>query len=1178
MNRYYWLWSLLLLACATSSLAQDTSLSNLRIKRVVPSAQPLVLDSLTIVPASVVVYSLPNRQKIPQDRYQLEGQKLRWQKLDQAPFTTGDPVELHYRVFPFDLRRSYRHLDSSQIQATPDGSYVDFNYTPYELGNELISFQGLQYDGSYTNGVSFGNSQSLVVNSNFNLRMSGTLGDDIEVVAAISDQNIPLQPEGNTQQLQEFDRIFIQLKRKETMLIAGDYELARPKSRFMNYFKKLQGASLSHQMDLGKGKFSSKGSVAIARGKFARNTLVQQEGNQGPYRLRGNEGESFIIILAGTEKVYIDGQLLQRGLDADYTIDYNRGDVTFTNRRLITKDTRLIVEFEYNDQNYLRSLMAANAEYQTDKLRIHLNLYSEQDSKNSGTAADFDSLQRQALFDAGDRLERSVSPSIDTIAEFSPFRISYKMVDTAYACKENSESILVYTTSEDSAQYTASFLLIGPGQGNYVLDNNNAANGRVYRWVAPDPLTCTPQGEYEPLIRLIPPEQRQLFTLGADYQLSEHASVSTEVALSNRDPNRFSTLDEADDQGVAAFTRYSYDRQLGGEEGKWGLQAQVDYEFVEKDFSALNPYRPAEFARDWNLSANPNTTDSIRREQHFVAGNVGVSRENWGRISYNLGSYTQQSAYRGLQQGWSADLEQKGFRINTQGSWIGSEEENINSRFWRPRGEFSKRFEKLNGWTVGWYGEQEKNQRRELRSDTLDGTSFQYDLWRFFIRSQEGKNFTFSTSYGQRKDFAAMGEDFALSTDATDINVQGQWRAGQISRLQWNLNYRQLQIIDTTLSNLDPQETFLGRLEHNLRLWKGLLTSTTNYEIGGGQEPLIEYRYLEVPRGEGVFFWDPINADFNNDGVPQVNEIQEAPFPDQANIVRVTLFTNQFIRTNKTQLNQSLRLEPKAVWGREKKGLKKWLSRWSTLSTLLINRRTREAEGVSPWNPFQVNISDTALVALNYSIQNTLFFRPNHTRYNFQLSQKNQRNRQVLTTGFQSLRIAEQSVKGRWNQSAKFSIDAEALLGSRVNDFQLFNNQDYDIAFFRIAPSVTLRPNNSLRGIFRYRWEEGQNQLMESGEKAAQHDFSLEFTYNQAASTGIRLNISFVDVRYNGERNSPVELALLQGLKDGKNFLWDLSINRSISQNLTLRLSYNGRKTGNSRIVHLGSMEVGARF
>lgn len=94
----------------------------------------------------------------------------------------------------------------------------------------------------------------------------------------------------------------------------------------MNYFKKLKGISLSSAFQVGKQtEVSSKGSFAISRGKFTEQTLPTKEGNQGPYRLQGNNGERFIIVLAGTEKVYFNGNLLKRGFDYDYVIDYNRG-------------------------------------------------------------------------------------------------------------------------------------------------------------------------------------------------------------------------------------------------------------------------------------------------------------------------------------------------------------------------------------------------------------------------------------------------------------------------------------------------------------------------------------------------------------------------------------------------------------------------------------------------------------------------------------------------------------------------------------------------------------------------------------------------------------------------------------------------------------------------------------
>ena len=122
----------------------------------------------------------------------------------------------------------------------------------------------------------------------------------------------------------------------------------------MNFNKRLKGGSFSSKFNAltdssGKVIATNKVSVsaAIARGRFARNQIQGVEGNQGPYRLRGNNNEVFIIILSGSEKVYIDGRLLKRGQENDYVIDYNTAEIIFTSKILITKDLRLFVEFEY---------------------------------------------------------------------------------------------------------------------------------------------------------------------------------------------------------------------------------------------------------------------------------------------------------------------------------------------------------------------------------------------------------------------------------------------------------------------------------------------------------------------------------------------------------------------------------------------------------------------------------------------------------------------------------------------------------------------------------------------------------------------------------------------------------------------------------------------------------------
>ena len=59
-------------------------------------------------------------------------------------------------------------------------------------------------------------------------------------------------------------------------------------------------------------------------------TFTGQEGNQGPYKLRGNNGELYVLVISGSERVFVNGILLTRGENNDYIIDYNAGEVIFT--------------------------------------------------------------------------------------------------------------------------------------------------------------------------------------------------------------------------------------------------------------------------------------------------------------------------------------------------------------------------------------------------------------------------------------------------------------------------------------------------------------------------------------------------------------------------------------------------------------------------------------------------------------------------------------------------------------------------------------------------------------------------------------------------------------------------------------------------------------------------------
>ena len=267
-----------------------------------------------------------------------------------------------------------------------------------------------------------------------------------------------------------------------------------------------------------------------------------------------------------------------------------------------------------------------------------------------------------------------------------------------------------------------------------------------------------------------------------------------------------------------------------------------------------------------------------------------------GSLTYQFSSFLRGSIYNGQKHFTQLKVNRDNWKIDAQLNLLEVDADREDSRFFRPKIDISKTLPKLGGITLGAYGEQERNERFSGGVDTLNAVSFLYNEYRVYLNTPKEKRFTFGTNFTQRFDYAPTVKGFVQNTVGDELNVNGSWTEGNISRLSWNFTYRKLNILDESLTNQTAQNATLGRLDHRLSLWKGVVRSTTNYEIGSGQEPRVAFNYLPVNAGDGVFFWDE-TLDFNGDGVPQVNEIREEAFPGEGNIIRITIFTNDFIRT-----------------------------------------------------------------------------------------------------------------------------------------------------------------------------------------------------------------------------------------------------------------------------------------
>jgi len=1133
-------------------------LSNIRSKTFFVSGDTMLIDTLSIVPESFFIRDLESEKLIEDSVFEMDYTNaiLRW---NEKPVT--DSIKISYRVFPFSFSKIAFHKDSRLIEPDVQFNYNPFDYSPENSVESVFNYNGLDYSGSFVRGISFGNSQDVILNSSFNLQMAGEIGDGIEVLAALTDNNIPIQPDGNTQQLQEFDKVFIQISKDQHKLIMGDYELGRPKSYFMNFYKKLQGANYSTTVELDENSsWKSSNSVAVAKGKFARNSFVGMEGNQGPYKMRGANGETFIIILAGTERVYIDGLLLTRGTEFDYVIDYNLGEVSFMPARLITKDSRIVIEFEYSEKSYFRSMIHLSNEVKlNNQWEFRINAFSEQDGKNQPVQEELTSEEKLLLKTIGDSVHLAFLPGIDSIA-FDPSRILYSLKDTTVNTIFY-DSVFVYSTDSLLAHYTLSFAQVEKGNGDYLIAQSSA-NGRVYKWVAP--VNGVRQGNYAPIQILITPKKQQLLTVAADFHFAKNAKISSEIALSNKDENTFSDFDSHDDDGFAVKTGIEKKFLVSKSKEKISLFANADYEYANSLFKPVERYRSLEFERDWNLVNEIKSAD-----EHLAKAELIFTNSEVLRMQYRFTGYWRRNSYQGVQQFASTRFKNHGFDLQASGSYLQSQDTDIKSSFVRPKADFSKSFSFLNGIKIGVNGEQENNQLKSLGADTLQSKSFRYDLVGAYFKSADSTKNQFSFSFVRRTDYQPEQKIFKRKTIADTWTAKG--RLGEsTNQFGWQFSFRNLDFRnagnDSTVSN------YLGRLDYSFSALEGFFRSTILYEIGTGQEQKREYSYQRVTEGQGIYQW----LDYNDNGIEEANEFETAAFQDSALYIRILIPTDEYVPVNITRFNYLLSVNPQSKWS-GKQNVLKFFSKISAQSNLQIDRKQFNRGVADYFNPFALDVADTSLISVNSFIQNTVYFNRTNSVFGFEVSNSNNANKILLVNGFESKQLLENEMKIRWNISRSFNTTVRGAFGSRTNDSENFDNKDYSIANYEASPSFTLLFKTTLRLLINY---EFSNKINDDSlhTSALRHKVEVELKYNVVNKSTLLFSMTYASVNYAGASNSPLEFAMLEGLKHGNNFIWNATYNRKLSQHVELSVVYDGRKTGENKMIHTGRAQITALF
>jgi hypothetical protein len=1122
---------------------------------VVPSGQ-FELDSLSVFPNSIQL-------NYPKDSTVSISYDINTNKAVLKSSKPIDSIHVCFSVLPYKLHRPYykRDLARYDSNATYKDDYMQRRYVP-DKKEELFASPGINKTGNISRGISFGNNQNVFVNSVLNLQIEGKLTEDVSITAVISDQNIPFQPDGNTQQIQEFDKVYVQLKSKSVNLIAGDLVMKNRPSNFLRYYRNVQGVQAevhNHNKD-STIHSSTSGGIAISKGKF--NSMQfgtglpdsLTEGVQGPYRLRGPNGERFIIVLANSEKIYLDGRLLKRGWDFDYVIDYNQAEITFTNNVLVTRFSRVRVDFEYSDKNYSRTII--NFSHYQDYKRVHgyINYYQEKDNPNNPLIYTLAESDKQYLSTIGDTLSKAVLSAVDSVP-FTTNKILYKKIIQA------GQVVYVYSTNPDSAFFDVKFSEVNPGQGRYVLDIA-PVNGKVYKYVG------LPNGNIEPVQIISTPKRKQMTTLGGSIDISSSDMVYAETAFTVNDLNLYAHPDN-DDNGFAYKVGYANKGKKISFLDKYKWLGGADYEFDNKNFIAIDRFRTTDYERDWSENV------AVIAENNILNASTGIYKNEKNKISYLYTRREKPTDVNGNQQTLVLNQTIGKFQFLGTGFLMNNNQKASKSNWER----YTTSFYYTSRYIVpGVSINREHNVVLDSTGKVSRSTMY-YDEQKVFARNNDSLKIKYFADYAIREDKQAYAGSIAdnARTQTTNMGLGGKPNKNHTINTTFTYRYQDNERGPTKKQN---EETVMGRGEWNADLFKRHIRSELLITSATGRQLKQQFVYVAVAPGLGNYVW----KDYNGDGKQQLNEFVEKIYDDpNGEYIKTFIPTDQYIKAYTNNFNYRFDATAPRSWRASKNNIKKFFSKFSNVTSLTVNKKLLDKNILSRFIPYYNKIADSNIVSYQNNIRSTLFFNRTNPSFGVELNYSNTESKQFLSQGSDQKTNNEIGVNNRLNVKKLYNIKlavTQSIKGSRSS---YLIDRNYQVQGWKVAPSISIQPKNTFRLTANFGYTTKVNVLNKvNPERAQLYETGIEAKVNKLSRRTFTATIKFINISAHLDTtsaNSPVAYEMFEALQLGKNFTWTAVWQEKLINGLQLSFHYEGRKMGDSKnIIHIGRMQVSALF
>lgn len=1115
---------------------------------------------------------------------------------DGRSFLNTDTLVVSYRRFPFafaDVYRRHEVVEDSVDQGVLVASAVEGTglMAPAPGVRRTVDPFGnvnLKRSGSITRGVITGNRRDVSVESGLRMQLSGEVADGVHVQAMLTDENTPIQPEGVTRRLNEFDRVSISIENEWGRAELGDFNLSLLGTTFGNFDRKLQGLGVTGVIPDTPGRAVGGGRISVAgatsRGIFQSHEIQPIDGVQGPYRLRGKDGERFIIVIAGSEVVYMDGARLERGESNDYVIDYQTGEISFTPKRLITDDRRIQVEFQYTTIEFTRTLIGARADMEfwqrvegPARVRIGSTFIREADSRDFNAELGLTAADSLAVVGAGDALAFRSGAEVVAFDPEAPFvQYALQTIDDGTGGIDSIFVPLQQAPAKGEPVYRVRFTEVGPGRGSYNRVGRSV-NGLQYEYVG------TGLGEYEP-IRILPrPRQQRLVGFHGSAEILPRVNLFGEWASSLNDQNRLSNLDRADDVGkawlggvhISPFEIRVGDAHLGQ------LSGSVSRQHTGPNFIAFARTRPVEFARRWNL--NSRSVDPL----------AGVGGSSLEQVDEAIATYAPTESSR---------LSLEGGRILLGESFSGArrsillESNEVRLPHIAYRLEDISSTDSLVGEDGLWFRqfatirkpllhdrltpqiefEHERRRQRVLGTDSLALGSMS------FLELRPGVTWA-TERYSAGAEFEVRTEDDWLDGRLEDAARAWTWQSNVSLRPSENfktdatLGYRVRRFTDRFRVEAGRRDT-----ESIILRWNGRHTPLERaietdwlYEALTERTPTMQEIYIQTTPDypEAQYVWE----DANGDGLVQVDEFLPELTPNEGTYARTFIPSDSLTSVVSVQARLRFEVDPARIFGRDADGIRRAISQVSSRTVVELQEQNRSPDITSVYLLRPSALLEPGLTLNGRArIQQELFLFRRNSRYGLDLSYSQVRALNELASGRETRRFGNWRAQGRYRLASTVSGTLTGQIDLNKLDSDAFSSRRYDLLAHSVEPMLIVVPTRGieLRGSSIYSTKRDR-----SVERSARvFRVPLEVRFMQAGRLQLTGRFEWASVEIDGDATGLARYELTDGRGPGTSYLWHLNGQYRLNEYLRASVAYDGRAPEGAPVLHTLRLQMSAVF